>query len=90
MINEAAFSEEFAPEVQDPVLLSKPVCAIEVDRMGGERRKLGALVQLRNGITVQVCGPGFNERTIKVRFEGHEYFVFLQDIAEPVLWGAIA
>jgi hypothetical protein len=64
-------------------LLRKPICAIQLlpDGTGGE--KLGLLTQLGSGTNAELCGTGFNERTVKVRVNGRYYFVFLQDVEEP-------
>ena len=47
---------------------------------GGVR--LGTILQLPEGTQVRVCGDGFNERTVKVIWEGTYYFVFWEDL-EP-------
>ena len=60
--------------------LSRSISAIQCfqDEYGHE--KLGLLSQLGPGVTVERCGAGFNERTVKVRVNGHYYFVFAQDV----------
>jgi hypothetical protein len=40
-------------------------------------------MQLPRGATLEVCGDGFNERTVKVRTNNRYYFVFRQDIEAP-------
>jgi hypothetical protein len=41
----------------------------------------GRITPIPEGTRLQVCGYGFNERTLEVRWEGRQGFVFLQDIA---------
>lgn len=42
--------------------------------------KLGGLIQIEAGTLLEICGEGYNERTVKVR-AGKEFFcVFRQDI----------
>ncbi len=43
----------------------------------------GKITPVPEGTRLQVCGRGFNERTIQVRWEGRQGYVFLQDV-EPV------
>ena len=80
MFNVESFSTGATRIPQYWVSLMRPICAIQtsVDESGGG--KLGLLVQLETGTTIQVCGEGFNERTVKVNANGRFYFVFLQDI----------
>lgn len=42
--------------------------------------RLGTILQLPEGTQVHVCGDGFNERTVKVLWEGAYFFVFLEDL----------
>jgi hypothetical protein len=44
---------------------------------------MGTILQLPEGTQVRVCGDGFNERTVKVSWEGGGYyFLFFEDL-EP-------
>ncbi len=62
--------------------LSKRVAAIRLTRAArGSEGKLGEIVQLQPGTRLDCCGDGYNERTIKVHYDGSFYFVFLQDVA---------
>lgn len=61
-------------------VLTRNTSAIEsVSDLDGNTR-LGMILQLPEGAEVRACGPGFNERTIKVCWEGGFYYVFLEDI----------
>src|SRR3954451_16622500 len=43
----------------------------------------GRLTPVPKGARLEICGRGFTERTIQVRWEGRLGFVFLQDV-EPL------
>ena len=77
-------NEIFIPESgfsRETVALFKSISAIQlIAKEHGEGSKLGLISQLGAGTIVEVCGEGFNERTVKVRAHGQCYFVFLQDI----------
>jgi len=38
------------------------------------------ITQLPEGAELELCGEGFNERTVRVRWAEGFYFVFLQDL----------
>jgi hypothetical protein len=61
------------------VILSKRIAGIHLlpQKEGGA--KLGSIAQL-DPAPVEVCGTGFNERTVKVRLNGEYYFVFREDL----------
>lgn len=42
--------------------------------------KLGLLTQITPHFPIEVCGEGFNEKTIRVRVQGQFYFVFREDL----------
>lgn len=44
--------------------------------------RLGTILQLPEGTQIRLIGDGFNERTVKVAWEGANYFVFLEDLAQ--------
>jgi hypothetical protein len=66
------------------VSLSKSISAIQLvprqDAGADMKLGLGLLSQLGPGVVLEVCGDGFDERTVMVRTSGHCYFVFSQDI----------
>jgi hypothetical protein len=69
--------------------LRREIAGIQlVDSENGEEPKLGMITQLPAGAILQACGPGFNERTIKVRWAEGMYFVFLQDVEDPLFFQA--
>jgi hypothetical protein len=79
--SEALFIPEISTSPQASCTLSKKIAALQLVPTGGGRARLGPISQLLPGTRVQVCGKGFNERTVKVRSEDGFYFVFQQDIA---------
>ncbi len=61
--------------------LHREISAIQVMPSSGESGSgLGPVTRLPSGAMVQACGPGFDNQTLKVRFQGQLYFVFLQDL----------
>jgi hypothetical protein len=64
--------------------LSRNTSAIQaVTEMDGNSR-LGTILQLPEGAEVRVCGEGFNERTIKVCWEGGFYYIFTEDLGQDL------
>jgi hypothetical protein len=62
-------------------VLPKIVSAIPIlpsDESGSTR--LGLLTQLPEGAEIEVGGPGFNDRTLRVRCGAAAYYVFLDDL----------
>jgi hypothetical protein len=66
--------------------LTRNTSAIQaISELDGNTR-LGMILQLPEGAEVRACGEGFNERTIKVCWEGGFYYIFVDDIdQEPDL-----
>ena len=63
--------------------LARKIPAIRLEgRTGpsGGKAKLGSIQYLPAGSRVQVCGDGFNPRTVKVRHHDSYYFVFQEDL----------
>lgn len=60
--------------------ISRVISALQVAENGRGGSELGLLTQLPADAVFEVCGPGFSERTVKVRYNGHLWFVFLQDL----------
>jgi len=79
-------------DAQFPTKSSKLPKNIAVIRLvGNEERGLhfGGVSELPEGAEVDLCGEGFNERTVKVQWHGEFFFVFLQDLECPVMSGFI-
>ena len=91
MINAEAFGARASKCVGDEQIfcLAKNVAAIQVlPDEGRDTTRLGMITQLPQGAELAVCGKGFNERTVKVRWAGGMYFVFLQDLESPLTFSA--
>jgi hypothetical protein len=61
--------------------LANSVSAIQILPSEDEARtRLGLITQLPKGAELEVGGPGFSDRTVRVRCSGASYFVFLDDL----------
>jgi hypothetical protein len=71
------------------VSLARAVSAIQIVRREDGSERLGLLSQLAAGTCVEICGGGFNERTLKVCLrDQYYYFVFLEDLEVPKIKAA--
>ena len=62
--------------------LTRGVSAVQLEPGNDSNRaRLGELKTLPAGATVEICGAGYNERTVKVRCSGEFFFVFHGDLA---------
>ena len=77
VIWESPFS---AGSAQSTYTLPRNVSAIQVLPAPDGGLRMGTILQLPAGTQVQVCGDGFNERTVKVAWEGGYYFLFFEDL----------
>lgn len=80
MYHSEVHSTSSSPVTVTSLLLEKPICAIQLLFTEKGEQRLGLLAQLASGTNAEICGPGFNDRTVKVRANGQSYYVFLQDI----------
>ncbi len=64
----------------DRYTVSDEICAMQLTPSNSLIFKLGPLVTLPKSTQLEVCGEGFNDRTLKVRCNGSFYFVFIQDL----------
>lgn len=64
------------------IILSKNIPAIPLEHVEDGREQLGAISRLPRGAQLEVCGSGFDHRTVKVVWSGQHYFVFIQDLRE--------
>ncbi len=53
----------------------------QIPNAGGGVR-LGPLAQLEPGTPLEICGDGYNEITVKVKWRAETFFVFRQDLVE--------
>ncbi len=64
--------------------LPKNTAAIQICPDGKGRIRLGTLMQLPGGASLEVTGDGFDQHTARVTWEGSSYYIFLEDAALPV------
>jgi len=81
MVNHEALFIPDRLRTQQPYAIRHNIAAIELVGSAQEGARLGAVMQLPSGTRVEVCGSGFNDRTVKIRSNDHYYFVFWQDLA---------
>ena len=79
-----AFFKPAAEHSGQKIALQKPVSAIQVFEEEDGSTRLGLLLQLGPGTPIERCGEGFNKRTVKVRANGHYYFMFLDDLEAEI------
>ena len=72
------------PSVQHNTTLKKPIAAINT----GTRSS--SIAQLPAEANLEVCGEGFNHRTLTVRWQDELYFVFEQDLESGHIEGVEA
>jgi hypothetical protein len=65
---------------QEARIVPARISAIHLVIGGDEPGRLGTITQLPQSAHLEVCGDGFNERTVKVRWQGSFYFVFREDV----------
>jgi hypothetical protein len=78
IIEDSLYKRKLSPVGQS---LAKNISAIELNGVENGKARLGPVLQLPHGAQVEVCGDGFNERTVKIRSNGKYYFAFLSDLA---------
>ena len=59
---------------------SRRISAIQVLGSDTGSKHMGLLTQITLDPGVDVCGPGFNDKTVQVNFGGAMYFVFREDL----------
>jgi hypothetical protein len=67
--------------VESVVRLSRSVSAVHLEPGSDPgRARLGEIRTLQVGETVELCGGGYNDKTVKVRSSGEFFFVFRADL----------
>jgi hypothetical protein len=64
--------------------LSKTIAALSIQNEEGNPRP-GLISQLRARTILQICGPGFNDRTVEIEAQLRQYFVFWEDFQGSTL-----
>jgi hypothetical protein len=70
------------PPLAMQITVSRNIAAIQIERAEDGQEKLGVISQLPQGAALDICGEGFNSRTVKVGWRGQHYFVFIQDLRD--------
>jgi len=81
MLNQEALFIPDRLRTQQAYAIRHNIAAIELLGSAQDGAKLGAVMQLPSGTRLEICGRGFNDRTVKIRSNDHYYFVFWQDLA---------
>lgn len=68
------------PTTERAVVLSKAIPAIELVPVENCKARLGRISEIAEGARLEICGSGFNERTIKARWGEGFYFVYVRDL----------
>jgi hypothetical protein len=72
--------------VESTSSLSREISAVQLEQAPEQgRARLGDLKTLPAGATIEVCGAGYNERTVKIRCGGEFFFVFQGDLTPDPL-----
>lgn len=61
-------------------LIPDDIPAMEVIPATSGQPGLGPILRIPNGAEIECCDEGFNEKTVKVRWQGKFYFVFREDL----------
>lgn len=61
-------------------ILPRIISGIQLIPTEDKPGRLGLVTQLPQNAELELCGDGFDERTVKVRWLGTCYFVFRQDL----------
>lgn len=68
--------------VRSSCTLSRNITAIRLEGNRAGKAKLGPILRLPAGSSLDVCGDGFSPRTVKVHHCNSYYFVFREDLAQ--------
>jgi hypothetical protein len=66
--------------IEGTVVLPRCASAIPIAVRDDGDVEMGPIAMLPEGASLQICGDGFDELTVRVRWAGQAYFVFRQDL----------
>jgi hypothetical protein len=61
-------------------ITTRTIPAIQVELGPENGTRLGVITRLPKDSEIFVCGFGFDDRTVKVTFQGYYFYVFLEDV----------
>jgi hypothetical protein len=61
--------------------LPREISAIQVLTAPEGQARMGLIVSIPEGSEVELCGIGFNNRTVRICWQGAYYFTFRDDLA---------
>ena len=61
--------------------LPREISAIQILAAGEGQARMGLIVSIPEGSEVELCGIGFNDRTVRICWQGAYYFTFRDDLA---------
>jgi hypothetical protein len=70
--------------------LSDDITAMQILPLNDSGARLSPVSRLPRGARIQACGEGFDDRTLKVEYQGQYYFVFLDDLEPRKMTAATA
>ena len=79
-IDFSAITIPLSVSIQQTVMADKDLSAIHIQLAKSGRPRLSKIFKIPQGALLEVCGSGFNVRTVKARYNGDFYFVFQNDI----------
>jgi len=83
-INRDAISIPSEAVITEFRVLTRPIAAISLVTNQTGAARLGAVQELKHQTKVGICGPGFNDKTVKIVTEEQQfYFVFTDDLNAP-------
>jgi len=77
MYRKPVFTADYAKKF---FVLPKNTSAIQIIPDGYDRIRMGTLLQLPEGARVEINGEGFDNRTVRIAWEGNCYYAFREDL----------
>jgi hypothetical protein len=85
MYRRSVFTADYAKTF---CVLPQNTSAIQIIPDGYDRIRMGTLLQLPEGAHVEINGEGFDDRTVRVSWEGNCYYIFREDLEAAEIYKA--
>jgi hypothetical protein len=85
MYRRSVFAADYAKTF---CVLPKNTSAIQIIPDGYNRIRMGTLLQLPEGARVEINGEGFDDRTVRIAWEGNCYYAFREDLEAAEIYRA--